>query len=177
MEEFDESPIIQRLKQFIAQTGLSITQFADKAGIPRPTFSQMLRGRNRSLNNQTLEKFAAAFPEIDILWLLFGDKYPGQTSNIKTSEPQNIDDSLSTASEIAEKKETTYHINHNDETSSSMTNQTEVEMEYGEPHKTWAPSVFCSSSDTSVKNPAPAKLVTSIIVFYSDNSFETFVPR
>lgn len=72
MESSAETPIIQRLNEFIRYTGLSSTQFADKAGIPRPTLSQMVHGRNKSVNNQMLAKLNENFPELNILWFLFG---------------------------------------------------------------------------------------------------------
>ena len=72
MESSAENPIIQRLNEFISYTGLSSTQFADKAGIPRPTLSQMVHGRNKSVNNQMLAKLNENFPELNILWFLFG---------------------------------------------------------------------------------------------------------
>ena len=72
MESSAETPMIQRLNEFIRYTGLSSTQFADKAGIPRPTLSQMVHGRNKSVNNQMLAKLNENFPELNILWFLFG---------------------------------------------------------------------------------------------------------
>ena len=67
MESSAETPIIQRLNEFIRYTGLSSTQFADKAGIPRPTLSQMVHGRNKSVNNQMLAKLNENFPELSIM--------------------------------------------------------------------------------------------------------------
>ncbi len=39
--------ISSRLKEFLDYTGMQSTQFADSCGIPRPSFSQLLRGRNK----------------------------------------------------------------------------------------------------------------------------------
>ena len=72
MEESEKSPVLDRLVQFMNSTGLSSSQFADTTGIPRPSLSQMLHGRNKSVNNQVLAKLNAAFPNLNILWLLFG---------------------------------------------------------------------------------------------------------
>ena len=85
MENEQDNPIIYRLKQFLASTGLSSTQFADKAGIPRPTLSQLLHGRNKSINNQILSKLDESFPELNTLWLLFGRGSMRVDSNIETS--------------------------------------------------------------------------------------------
>lgn len=53
--------------------GLSSTQMADAAGIARPTFSQLLSGRNKKISNELISKLHDAFPELDVMWLLFGE--------------------------------------------------------------------------------------------------------
>lgn len=88
MENTQKSPIIDRLCQFIDYTGLTSSQFADTAGIPRPSLSQMLHGRNKSLNNQVLSKLNDAFPNLNIVWLLFGNGDMLTNSNFEISEPQ-----------------------------------------------------------------------------------------
>ncbi len=89
MEESNLSPIIERLIAFIGYTGLSNSQFADTAGIPRPSLSQMLHGRNKSLNNQMLGKLNEAFPNLNIMWLLFNQGNMLIDGNIEISERQN----------------------------------------------------------------------------------------
>ena len=88
MEESKLSPIIERLIAFIGYTGLSNSQFADTAGIPRPSLSQMLHGRNKSLNNQMLGKLNEAFPNLNIMWLLFNQGNMLIDGNIEISERQ-----------------------------------------------------------------------------------------
>ena len=51
MSQDSFEPIVERLKQYIAEKGLTNTQFADRAGIPRPTLSQILHGRNKTIND------------------------------------------------------------------------------------------------------------------------------
>ncbi len=65
--------IIERLNSFLTYTGLSTTQFADEAGIPRPSLSQILNGRNKKISNELLAKLHDAFPALNILWLVFGE--------------------------------------------------------------------------------------------------------
>ena len=64
--------LVNRLRQYIESTGMSSTQFADAAGITRPTLSQILTGRNKKISNELLTKLHSAFPDLDIMWLLFG---------------------------------------------------------------------------------------------------------
>lgn len=64
---------ISRLKQFIDFVRLTSTQFADKADIPRPSLSQILTGRNKKISTDLVQKLHVAFPELNILWLLYGE--------------------------------------------------------------------------------------------------------
>lgn len=62
-----------RLKLFIDHEGLTNSQFADTCGIPRPSLSQLLSGRNKKISNAILEPIHAAFPNLSIMWLVFGE--------------------------------------------------------------------------------------------------------
>lgn len=88
MIDNEKSPIIERLIEFIRYSGLTNSQFADKAGIPRPSLSQLLHGRNKSLNNQMLAKLDEAFPGLNVMWLLFGRGEMLNSENFRISEPQ-----------------------------------------------------------------------------------------
>lgn len=81
--------IIQRLNTFMAYTGLSSSQFADKAGVPRPSMSQLLNGRNKKVSNEIIEKLHTAFPSLNVVWLMFGEGPMETTVNTRISEPQN----------------------------------------------------------------------------------------
>lgn len=65
--------LADRLKSFIATTEYNNSQFADKAGIPRPSLSQILSGRNKKVSNQVLELIHDSFPELSMMWLVFGE--------------------------------------------------------------------------------------------------------
>ncbi len=43
--------IVSRLKLFLDYLGIPVTQFADNCGIPRPTLSQLLNGRNKTVRD------------------------------------------------------------------------------------------------------------------------------
>lgn len=62
-----------RLKVFMDFTGLNNSQFADKCGLPRPSFSQIITGRNQKVSDKVLTQIHNAFPELNILWLMFGE--------------------------------------------------------------------------------------------------------
>lgn len=69
----EEENIAIRLKVFIDSCGLSHSQFADKCGIPRPTLSQVLSGRNKKISDVIIGQIHRTFPELSVVWLLFAE--------------------------------------------------------------------------------------------------------
>lgn len=68
-----DTSLVDRLKEFIGSTSYNNSQFADRCSIPRPSLSQILTGRNKKVSNQILDQIHAAFPELSMMWLLFGE--------------------------------------------------------------------------------------------------------
>lgn len=83
--------LINRLKHFMSSSNVTISQFADKCGIPRPTMSQLINGRNKRISDEVINKIHNAYPNLSILWLMFGEGSMESASNIQTSEPQNAE--------------------------------------------------------------------------------------
>ncbi|MCH5219491.1 MAG: hypothetical protein J1F20_02885 [Muribaculaceae bacterium] len=65
--------IIERLNSFVRWTGLSSGQFADTIGVPRPSLSQILNGRNKKISNDFIDRLHRSFPQLNVSWLLFGE--------------------------------------------------------------------------------------------------------
>lgn len=87
----NEENVAIRLKGFIDSMGLTNSQFADTCGIPRPSLSQLLTGRNKKISDELIGKIHHAFPGLSVLWLLFGE---GKMLEEDQSEPEP-DSSLS----------------------------------------------------------------------------------
>lgn len=68
-----EESVATRLKLFIDTRGLSVSEFADMCGIPRPTLSQILTGRNKKVSDILVGQIHRTFPDLSVLWLLFGE--------------------------------------------------------------------------------------------------------
>lgn len=68
---------------------VTISQFADRCGIPRPTMSQLMNGRNKRISDEVINKIHNAYPDLSILWLMFGEGEMVSRRNIEISEPQN----------------------------------------------------------------------------------------
>ena len=158
MIDAQDTPVIQRLKQFIASTGLSSTQFADKAMISRPTLSQLLHGRSKSINNQILSKLYENFPTLDILWLLFGQ---GDMTNEFPEEPTDAqevsDDSSVEASSPQDLSETSQA--HHETFEQVLAAKRAIDV----------------ARTDSMTHSQTKKEISSIIVLYTDGSFERFI--
>lgn len=69
----NDTTVADRLKIFIEKSGLSYSQFADSCGIPRPSLSQLLTGRNKKINDIMISQIHQTFPQLSVVWLLFGE--------------------------------------------------------------------------------------------------------
>lgn len=92
-----EENIAIRLKFLIDNLGISSSQFADKCDIARPTLSQLLSGRNKKISNLIIEHIHASYPNLSILWLLFGEgdmwssNFAGGKGNPENNDEENSD--------------------------------------------------------------------------------------
>ena len=68
-----EENFATRLKLFIESINVPTTQVADLCDIPRPSFSQLLSGRNQKVSDVLIKKIHKAFPDLSIMWLMFGE--------------------------------------------------------------------------------------------------------
>lgn len=87
----EEDNVAIRLKGFIQALGVTNSQFADKCGIPRPSLSQLLGGRNKKISDVIVGQIHQAYPEMNVLWLLFGEgaMMVGSNSGFSSFENQN----------------------------------------------------------------------------------------
>ncbi|MDO4320372.1 MAG: helix-turn-helix transcriptional regulator [Bacteroidales bacterium] len=182
--------IAERLIAFKDYTGLTNSQFADKAGIPRPTLSQFLNGRNKRLSDDLAAKLHVAYPQLNVMWLLFGEGDMVNDKNIEFSEGKNAlfseaiisqgpdlsnDDTVSrpmsslTDSEPNEIKPTEADVFTTSDSATAFGNHTTIDI---------TDTKQAQSQTAAPVIPAdPAKKIQSIMVFYSDNSYEIFTPR
>lgn len=186
--------IVARLKSYMEKEGLTISQFADAAGIPRPTLSQILNGRNKKISNEIIGKIHYAFPRLNIVWLLFGDGTPVTNENIEISDGKNR-----SLFETAQKNITDYEVDNglfsiqNDKLKNYSDKSDPYDFEEMSENNDSNPSMDSSFSKISAANnttytenvkglpisqgsTASQRKVISIMVFYSDNSFESFKP-
>ena len=146
--------IVSRLKEFINYLAIPVTQFADTCKIPRPSLSQLLNGRNRKVSDELIGKIHEAYPELSVMWLMFGEGTMLFNSNIKITEPQSDAIEVNSAVNLPE-------------------NRAQAEENDVVPEKE---AYSASTSPTISFNPTGGKSIVNIIVYYSDNSFESFTP-
>ncbi len=85
--------IVSRIKRFMESVGLSSSQLADTCDIPRPTMSQILNGRSKKISDDLISRLHSNFPQLSIMWLLFGEGNMLNSENIKSSAPEKADKS------------------------------------------------------------------------------------
>ena len=217
----EEQNVAVRLKHFISQEGLSYSQFADACGIPRPTLSQLLSGRNKKLSDQIVRLIHDRYPSLSVLWLMFGEGdmlVAGSHSDSaiapeRLPEPQShaVQDGLESVSGVLDNSVNQQFDISSDATgsngSSARVSDTEPDVPYYRcdpiTHERLEPATFQRSSQPfpgggPVSGSGPfasqqprervmvkevekvvrvEKRVSSITVFYDDNSYETFLPE
>jgi len=178
--------IVSRLKTFMQSLNIANSQFADTCYIPRPTISQILNGRNKKISDEIISKIHNAYPTLSMLWLMFGEGEMLVVENSQNQESKKHEYSDVTASikqNIIEQKsimrELNFdHPNNMDQPNINLTtplNQNKHEL------KNNSNNIFDSHKNIPIDknhfNTFEKKEVKHIMVFYTDNSYETFIPE
>ena len=175
MEENEALIVAERMKSFIEYKGISVTQFADATKIQRSSMSQILGGRNQKISINTIGKIHSAYPDLSIYWLLYGTGPMILTATIPpaeniTSPSKEFSTSLFPEENEIKPDEYTAPSKYSRENDSNIHQKQDHKLENEEITNLKAP--FFEPSEQVVKN----KKATKIMIFYSDNTFETFSP-
>lgn len=188
--------LVSRLKQYLNTRGISITQFADECDIPRPSASQLLAGRNKKVSDEIIGKIHYTYPELSVSWLMFGEGEMVIDNNIATSKPQNeptsaeIDTQKTDIQEYQSQDENLFSVDDSDSEKSEVSDVEEFSFAgntfafAGNPSTSSAPAAAPSPQTQSQQSPnhpitvtpGKGKCVTGIVVYYSDSTYESFVP-
>lgn len=175
----DQDNVAIRLKGFIDHEGLTHSQFADRCGIPRPSLSQILSGRNKKISDVIVGQIHKTFPQLSVLWLMFGEGPmiapvfngdDGSDSSAQSLFPDEglFSDNVNFATTGSENdiQQNLSALKHGSEPSkSSRFQQVNSNLQILELQK---------QIDNFRRNP---RKVTQITVYYDDSTFETFVPK
>lgn len=184
--------IVSRLKTFINYLGTPVTQFADSCAIPRPTLSQLLNGRNKKVSDELIGKIHDAFPDLSVLWLMFGEGDMLHNKNIEISEPQNDSIFDYSQQQSIEKELATQSIDFDREFTSGTQNNfsghisTSDTRTGGNTTLDFSKDSASGSSGDKTSQASPSRIsfnsdeskkIVNIIIYYNDNSFESFIPN
>jgi len=142
-----------RIQKIIEDKNLSPSSFADEVGLNRAVVSHILHGRNKP-GLENLQKIIARYPDINPGWLIsgFGSMYLDGSGDAKS--PSLFDEDEEFPSNSPDKIEYSKEI---------------------EPKSTINTIKQSVNQPVSIKIPTSVK-VKKIAVFYSDNTYEEFVP-
>ena len=165
----NEESIATRLKVFMDSMELSHSQFADSCGIPRPTLSQLLSGRNKKISNLLVGQIHRAYPALSVLWLLFGE---GDMIVSSSESPDFSHDPISDISIFeGERSADDARAKENGVEMPDSSIQFSVDKRVNG-------SSGISHSNPQIINSAPnPRKVIQITVYYDDSTFETFYPE
>jgi len=142
-----------RIQKIIEDKNLSPSIFADEVGLNRAVVSHILHGRNKP-GLENLQKILSTYPDINPGWLIsgMGSMYLDGSGNPKTPTLFDEDEEIT-----AHSPDKTEYSRENELKPPSNT----IKQAIGQP--------VSLKISTSVK-------VKKIAVFYSDNTYEEFVP-
>lgn len=182
----NDSNVAERLKTFIESKGLTYSQFADMCGIPRPSLSQLLTGRNKKISDILVGQIHNMFPELSIVWLLFGEGLMEvKNNNVDPQEesPKHnyFADSLFSLddNEDSESKKIIFSSNGKDNLEISQGNGVKKKPETSQNIDLLIQNLqnkikdLQSQIEILKKNP---RKVAHITIYYDDSTFETFFP-
>lgn len=141
-----------RILKIMEREGLTPSKFAESIGIQRSAMSHIISGRNNP-SLDVLLKILERFTYVDSDWLLFGK---GEMLREQMStEPNLFTNTLENRTNVQVVAENRKEMGV--ETPVNIQKQPVVEK------------VICQEK--------PSKNVSKIMIFYSDNTFDTFVPE
>lgn len=172
----EEQSVAIRLKGFIDSQGLTYSQFADQCGIPRPSLSQLLSGRNKKISDVLVGQIHKEFPKLSVLWLLFGEGH---------MEVPDASLSSDTGSEhgTTEKFGDVNHVFRPDgkldlefENVSAL-NTPRNSPQIPDPKLIESEKLVVALQKQIEKMKQNPRKVSQITVYYDDSTFETFYPQ
>lgn len=182
--------LVSRLKRYLDSRQISVTQFADECSIPRPTGSQLLAGRNKKVSDEIISKIHITYPDLNIVWLMFGEGDMLVNSNIEISEPKNS--GLNDQSKpYGVQQSIGFDEDYNDDIKEGVVDDDSVntftfatpsavpnrkQSEVGARIDDSKENDTVESGSAFTVAPGKGKRVTGIVVYYDDHTYESFVP-
>jgi DNA-binding XRE family transcriptional regulator len=141
----------ERIIQIIETEHLTSGKFALTIGTQPSIISHILNGRNKP-SMEIIQKILASFPTINPDWLILGSGSMYRPSSLVSDQPSLFDDVKSKSSDTNQKLIVNKEI-----VGTSKENSSQV-------------------SNTTLTVPVQVKKINKITVYYSDMTFEEFIP-
>lgn len=173
-----EENFATRLKLFMDSIGIASSQFADSCEIPRPSFSQLLSGRNQKVSDVLIKKIHSVYPQLSIMWLMFGEgdmlEKKKQNSSEDNSKDENAVEIQKNPRDISERPTNepskTGYSNLKGLTFNEEQAQNSIFQHLEDNKKILELQMQIESLQKNLRR------VAQITVYYDDSTFETFVP-
>lgn len=172
-----ETDLVSRIEMYMEYKGVSRSQFADTCGIPRPTLTQLLNGHNKKVSDDLLKRIHSSYPDLSMMWLVFGEGDMLTSINKRFSEPEKGLNSHPPKLQHIEKEGPTTKR----DTPISNYEIIDFAPEIGETPTlsddlASTAAVLPEGLKTSSGTATEGKKIRHIMVFYTDNSYEIFTP-
>lgn len=182
--------LVSRLKQYLDSRQISVTQFADECLIPRPTASQLLAGRNKKVSDEIISKIHNAYPDLNVVWLMFGEGNMLSGENIRISDAQKTSNTTAYIENTPDSQTIDFNLDFNE----AAHEKEPKKISMPDPLKTFTFSEPIEeikgkgveinksggdegdNSETYTVKAGTGKRVTGIVVYYDDCTYESFVP-
>lgn len=170
-----EENFATRLKLFMDSIHVQSSQFADMCKIPRPSFSQLLSGRNQRVSDTIIKKIHSAYPDVSVMWLMFGE------GPMLTIQDRNDSSDTNSKEKIEEERQKTPITPNDGQENAEYSNlralnqvqNTHKDNIYQQLEENKKILELQLQIEKMQKNP---RRVAQITVYYDDSTFETFVP-
>lgn len=156
---------VSRLKDYLSFKKISVTQFADFCNIPRPTVSQIINGRNKKISDEIISKIHQSYPDLSVYWLMFGeghmliDSDNMNDGDLMNRRESNISDTLIKDQQILNSPGGIFK--------QDFDNNNELKVSFDKLNK---------ENHKIISTNKTEKTITKIVVFFSDNSYESYGP-
>jgi transcriptional regulator with XRE-family HTH domain len=152
--------INRKIEDIILKKGLSSSHFADDINVPRSSISHILANRNKP-SLEIIHKIIKKYPDISFDWLMDGIENSSE-SMPQEQQPSQIDSRYKRVI----KPELGFDVRNNTETNTMRTN--------AERYKSRVEAKVFDDALPNNITPAEGKSVVRVMLFYSDNTAETF---
>jgi transcriptional regulator with XRE-family HTH domain len=185
----------ERIKQIMIEENMTPAKFSERIGIQRGAMSHILKERNNP-SLDVIKKILNVFSDINPDWLLFGEGPMKRNVQNRTNVPNkdlfsSLDFQQSTSPPETRpatggSNQVVADRNTNRTTSTQNSPNTadiRTEMHYAE-EKTQGEEINYAENkvkdvvkETIIYKERPNKTIRELLIFYSDNTYETFIPE